>query len=181
MIVLRAAPTVEEVEFLLNLSQHDESIAGVVGWLDLADPLQKTHFQRISEHKKFVGFRVMIQDMENPSVILEPAVIERFRDYAQMDAPVDLLVKANQLPVLLKLLEAVPMLRGVVDHIAKPDIANGIVQPWKEQMAEIAKYPNVYCKLSGMVTEADHQNWAVDDFAAYVDHVIDVFGTDRVM
>ncbi|MFD1673691.1 amidohydrolase family protein [Alicyclobacillus fodiniaquatilis] len=180
-IVVQAAPTVEETEFLLHLSEQEETIVGVVGWFDLADPFHRKHFDRFSQYKKFVGFRVMIQDMEDPSLILRPNVIDALREYAKLNVPVDLLVKASQLPVLLKLLKAVPRMRGVVDHLAKPDIAHASLQPWKEHMAEIASYPQIYCKLSGMVTEAEREKWAPSDFTAYVLHIIEVFGAERVI
>ena len=180
-VVVQAAPTIAETEFLLALSENQPSIAGVVGWLDLVDPDHEEQFRRLSQHPKFVGFRVMIQDMEDPTEILEPDVVDAFQRYAQMDVPVDLLVKANQIPVLIKLLEAVPGLRGVIDHIAKPNIALGDYEPWASQMTELASYPSIYCKLSGMVTEADHRHWKSADFAQYVDHVIQSFGATRVM
>jgi L-fuconolactonase len=85
------------------------------------------------------------------------------------------------LPVVLELLKAVPTLRGVIDHIAKPDIAHAIYHPWKAELAAIAEYRNIYCKVSGMVTEAHHQQWRPSDFDPYVRHVLDVFGADRVM
>lgn len=180
-IVVQAAPTVAETEFLLNLSAQEESISGVVGWLDLMDPMHYTHFERFSQHTKFVGFRVMIQDMDQPSDILNLMVIDAFRHYAELETPIDLLVKAHQLPVVLRLLEAVPHLRGVIDHIAKPDIAHAVFEPWKSQISEIAQFPNVYCKLSGMVTEAEHKNWKPQTFVEYVHHVISAFGPSRVM
>ncbi|MNI67840.1 Amidohydrolase [compost metagenome] len=74
-----------------------------------------------------------------------------------------------------------PGLRGVIDHMAKPRIADGILEPWQNQMSAIAKHPNLYCKLSGMVTEANHQEWQPSDFVAYIKHVIEIFGTERVM
>lgn len=180
-IVVQAAPTTLETEFLLELCENESSVAGVVGWLDLADASHAENFRRFRQHPKFVGFRVMIQDMEDPAAILQPDVIRAFQQYAEMDVPVDLLLTNSQMPVLLELLKAVPMLRGVVDHLAKPNIVGGEFEPWASHMAEIARYPKIYCKLSGMVTEADHVHWKPSHFTHYVHHIIDVFGANRVM
>lgn len=180
-IVVQAAPTLDETDFLLRLTEQEDAVAGVVGWIDVSDSACQSHFERLSKHPKFVGFRVMIQDMADPSVILQPGAIQAFRMFAEMDCPIDLLVKAHQLEVLLQLLEKVPTLRAAINHLAKPDIAHAVYNPWKTQMETIAQYPSVYCKLSGMVTEADHRHWRTDDFADYVHHVVNAFGPDRLM
>lgn len=180
-IVVQAAPTLEETAYLLSLSDESETIAGVVGWLDLNDPDFLLHYQRFSKHPKYVGFRVMIQEIPDANRILEPHFIEALRYFAEHDVPVDLLVVSHQLAPVIELLDQVPGLRAVIDHIAKPRIADGVLEPWKSQMAAIAKHPNVYCKLSGMVTEADHNNWKREDFTSYIRHILEVFGADRVM
>ncbi|PAD78627.1 amidohydrolase family protein [Paenibacillus campinasensis] len=180
-ILVQAAPTIEETEYILKLSETADFVAGVVGWLDLENPAFMEQFRRFNRHPKFIGFRVMIQDMADPNVILSPTWIEALSYFAEQDVPVDLLVLADQLPQLAQLLERVPRLRGVVDHLAKPPIASGIMEPWRSHMAEIAQYPNIFCKLSGMVTEADRQGWRKDDFAAYVREALDLFGPERVM
>lgn len=180
-IAVQAAPTLEETEYLFKLAEENDSILGVVGWLDLFDPAHKAHYERFRRHPKFVGFRIMIQDMPDAGRILEPAFVEALRHYADLDVPVDLLVTADQLGPLLGLLDAVPNLRGVIDHIAKPRIAAGILQPWADQLEQAARHPRLYCKLSGMVTEADHRDWKPEHFRAYMDHALAVFGEDRVM
>lgn len=180
-IVVQAAPTIEETAYLFTLAEQSESILGVVGWLDLFDPNHRDHFDRFREHPKFVGFRIMIQDMSNASRVLEHSFVEALQTYAQMDIPVDLLVKSNQLDVLNDLLDAVPNVRGVIDHIGKPLIAEQVFEPWASQIERASKHPNVYCKISGMVTEADHLAWEEDQFKPYIEHVIRVFGYERVM
>jgi L-fuconolactonase len=179
-VVVQAAPTIEETEFILDLSTQSDSIAGVVGWIDIEDSSYKEQLDRFRRHPKFFGIRIMIQDMPDESKILEPNFLEAFAYFERLGIPVDLLVKANQLPVVVKLLNKVSI-RGVIDHIAKPDIAKGELEPWKKHMAEIAEHPNIYCKLSGMVTEAHHFNWQKEEFVPYVHHILDVFGTKRVM
>lgn len=180
-IVVQAAPTVEETEYLFSLADRSDSILGVVGWLDLFDPAHREHFEQYRKHPKFVGFRIMIQDMPDGSRVLEPAFVEALREYAAMDIPVDLLVKSSQLDALNELLDAVPGLRGVVDHIGKPRIAEHVFEPWASQIERAAKHPNIYCKISGMVTEADHAAWEPKHFKAYVAHVIQAFGPERVL
>lgn len=180
-IAVQAAPTVEETEYLLGLAAREPSILGVVGWLDLHDPNHREHYRRMAAHPKFVGFRVMIQEMPDASRILEPAFVEVLRSYAEEDVPVDLLLRSDQLGPLIRLLRLVPNLRGVVDHIAKPAIAEGRLEPWLSQMSEIAGHPGIYCKLSGMVTEADHAEWQYEQFRPYVRHTLELFGPERVL
>lgn len=180
-VVVQAASTIAETEFLLGMAAQEESIAGVVGWLDLEDPTYHQHYEQLAKHPKFVGFRVMIQDMEDPTVILKPNVIEALRYFEEKRVPVDLLVTSPQLPVVLQLLAQVPKLHGVINHVAKPDIANHLLDPWRTHLEGVSGFPDIYCKVSGMVTEADHQHWQLSDFAPYVHHVLDLFGPDRVM
>ncbi|MFC0329138.1 amidohydrolase family protein [Paenibacillus sepulcri] len=180
-ILVQAATHHEETYYMLELSEQYESIAGVVGWLDLNDPDWAVVLESFRNHPKFLGFRLMIQDMPEPSEILRPIVIEALREIAKMDLPVDLVAMWHQLPVVLELLRNVPGLRVVIDHLAKPQIKAGIFEPWATQMREIASYPKIYCKLSGLVTEADHEAWKPEDFTAYVAHIVDIFGTDRIM
>lgn len=179
-IVVQAAQTVEETEFLLELSEHDETIVGVVGWLDLQSAQYKKHFEHFRGYSKFVGIRLMLQEMEDASRVLADDYVHALKELAALDFPVDLLLRHHQLPVLIELLERVPNLRGVIDHLAKPPIAAGELHPWKEQMRELAQHRKLYCKLSGMVTEASEQ-WKLEDFVPYVEHIIDCFGAERIM
>lgn len=180
-IVVQAAATLAETDYLLALSETSDTILGVVAWLDLADPEYVSHYKRFAEHPKFVGFRVMIQEMPDANAVLEPGFVEALTFFAEQGVPVDLLVVSHQLEPVVELLERVPNLRAVIDHIAKPRIRDGVMEPWKSQMSRIASHPNLYCKLSGMVTEANHNSWNPSDFTGYIRHVLDVFGPDRVM
>ncbi|WP_080838153.1 amidohydrolase family protein [Cohnella massiliensis] len=180
-ILVQAAPTLAETDYLLSLADGSDSILGVVGWLDLADDRCFVHYDRFARHPKFVGFRIMIQDMPDASRILEPAFVERLKTFEKRDVPVDLLLVSGQLEPVIRLIEKVPGLRGVVDHIAKPNIAAGAMEPWAGQMRRLASFPNLYCKLSGMVTEAEHRAWKPEQFVPYIRHAIDCFGENRVM
>lgn len=180
-IVVQAEPKHEETEFLLSLAASDSSIAGVVGWLDLESPDYKAVYERFKRDPKYVGFRVMIQEMADANQVLSPLYIEALTYFADLEEPIDLLMKSSQLNAVVRLLEKVPHLRGVIDHIGKPPIAAGELEPWKEQLRIIASYPNIYCKLSGMVTEADHSQWKQEQFAPYIQHAIECFGSKRIM
>ncbi|MBC8079794.1 MAG: amidohydrolase family protein [Gorillibacterium sp.] len=180
-IVVQAAATVAESEFILKLAAHHDRILGVVAWLDLEDPEYPTVLARYLTHPKFVGVRVMIQSMEDSDIILHSPYIEAIRDLADRNIPVDLLMKANQLASVAALLHSVPHLHAVIDHIGKPEIASGVFTPWSDFIAIIASYPNVYCKLSGMVTEADHDSWKIEQFTPYIRHVLDCFGPKRIL
>lgn len=180
-IVVQAAPTIEETEYILELASKTDSILGVVGWLDLDDPSSLEQLERYDQHPKFVGFRLMIQSMPDPYAIVQPHMVRALQYCAEKDIPVDLLVVSHQLEALLRLLELVPNLRGVIDHIAKPNIKMGVMEPWSEQMKKLASYSRLYCKVSGMVTEADHEQWKVSDFTVYIQHILEIFGPNRVM
>ncbi|WP_341869691.1 amidohydrolase family protein [Paenibacillus protaetiae] len=177
-ILVQAAPTLAETAFMLELAERTPSVAGVVGWLDLLDPDHLLHYERFSRHPKYAGFRLMIPSGEEA---LSPAFIDALRQYEKLDVPVDLLLVSDQLDTLAALMEQVPNLRGVINHLAKPRIAEGIVEPWRAQMSRLARYPRLYCKLSGLVTEADHASWKPEHFTAYIGHVLHEFGPDRVM
>ncbi|MGG1553798.1 amidohydrolase family protein [Paenibacillus ferrarius] len=180
-VVVQAAPTLAETDYLLSLAQQDDLILGVVGWLDLHDPEHSLHYERFRKHPKYVGFRTMIQEMSDPYTILEPRFVEALRHYASLDVPVDLLLRSDQLAPVVQLVDRVPGLRGVIDHIAKPRIAEGQLEPWLSQMKQLAQHPDLYVKLSGMVTEADHQAWRLEDFTIYIQSVLELFGPTRVM
>ncbi|PZD96291.1 amidohydrolase [Paenibacillus sambharensis] len=180
-VLVQAAPTEAETEYLLGLAEQSDSIGGVVGWLDPADPACLSLCSRLRQHPKLVGFRVMIQEMKDAADVLTPMFVDHMSYLAEQKIPVDLLVTASQLDDTLRLLELVPGLHGVLDHLGKPHIAAGELEPWRSQLAAVAAHPGMYCKLSGMVTEADHAAWQPDDFVPYVRHATEVFGSNRVL
>ncbi|MCQ4085467.1 amidohydrolase [Saccharibacillus sp. JS10] len=180
-ILVQAAPTLEETEYILSLADENPSILGVVGWIDLFDPDHRTHYNKFRTHPKFRGFRIMIQDMEDPSKMLIPSFVDALRGYAAEQVPIDLLLTSPQMEITLQLLEKVPNLYGVIDHIAKPQIAKGEFESWASNLSQFAKYPGLFCKLSGMVTEANPSGWKPEDFVPYVRHVLKAFGPERVM
>jgi len=180
-IVVQAAPTIEETLFLLTLFEKYDWIAGVVGWLDFSSVNFHQNFEVLLRHPGFVGVRPMLQDLHEDDWILRPDVLKNVELLVQHDVPLDLLIKPRHIPYILELLKLFPKLRVVVNHIAKPNIAEQQLDGWKEAIEKIAMYPNAMCKLSGLVTEATHQNWTLEEFQPFITHVVNVFGTERVM
>jgi L-fuconolactonase len=180
-ILVQAAPTVSETEFLLGLAQQQDFVGGVVGWLDMENEDFAEQLAAWRRVPKFIGIRPMLQDLAEDDYILRPAVMDSLEVIAKADFPFDFLTYTRHLPYVLQALERAPGLRGVVDHISKPEIRAKRIDPWKSLIGEVAQHKNVYCKLSGMITEADHEHWKPDDLRPYVDHVIECFGWERVM
>jgi L-fucono-1,5-lactonase len=180
-VLVQAAQTTAETDFLLELAEPCDFVAGVVGWLDMDSPDFPSQFERYRANPRFIGLRPMLQDITDDEWILRPRVREALRLVAQSDFPFEFLTYTRHLPHVLKALELAPGLRAVVDHVSKPEIKAKTMEPWKMLMGEVARHENVFCKLSGMVTEADHENWTMEDLRPYVNHVVAEFGWDRVM
>lgn len=180
-ILVQAAQTTAETDFLLELAEQHDFIAGVIGWLDMDSPEFPREIVRYSKKPKFLGVRPMLQDLPDDDWILRPNVVQALKLIAEWDMPFEFLTYTRHLPHVLTVLERVPGLRAVVDHISKPEIKNHKLDPWRSLMTRVADHPNVYCKLSGMITEADHKTWTPDDLRPYVEHVLDSFGVERVM
>lgn len=180
-ILVQAAQTVAETDFLLDLAARHDFIAGVIGWLDLDSPNFAQELELYAKKPKFLGIRPMLQDIPEDDWILRPRVVDSLKLITRRDLPFEFLTYTRHLPHVLTVLKTVPRLRAVVDHVSKPEIKNRKLDPWRSLMAEVAKHPNVYCKLSGMITEANHQSWTPEDLRPYVEHVLECFGPDRVM
>jgi len=180
-VLVQAAPTVAETDYMLSLAAKHDSIGGVVGWLDMGDPGFPRLFEEYRQEPAFVGIRPMLHDLSDDAWVIQPLVLENLRVLADHDFPFDFLVRPQHLPHVLQVLERVPNLRAVIDHIAKPRIKDQVLEPWGAQISAIARYENIHCKLSGMVTEADHANWTPADLKPYIDHTVNCFGLERVM
>ena len=180
-VLVQAAQTEAETDFLLDLAAETDFVAGVVGWLDFEDERFGDKLEQLLRRAKFVGLRPMLQDLADDAYILRPRVMDDLHRVEALDLPFDILTYPRHLPHVLAALEQLPRLRAVVDHISKPPIAAGQLAGWAENMATIASHRNVYCKLSGMVTEADQANWKPADLAPFVHRVFAAFGEDRVM
>ena len=180
-VVVQANTIIEETLWLLELALEHEFVRGIVGWVDLTDPRVGTTLDKFQRHAKFKGVRHLVHDEPDVNWLLRADVIAGLRELARREIPYDLLLRPQHLKIVLGVAEKVPGLRMVVDHIAKPPIATGGMDDWAEDMATVAKIPNVYCKLSGMITEADPRGWKAEHLRPYVAHVLNVFGTERLM
>jgi L-fuconolactonase len=180
-IVVQAAQTEAETDFMLALAAECDFVLGVVGWLDFEDGEFPRKLEALMQRPKFVGLRPMLQDIQDDAYILRPAVLENLRRVASFDLPFEFLTYPRHLPHVIRALDKTPNLRAVVDHVSKPRIADQKTDGWAQDMARIAEHDKVWCKLSGMVTEANHTAWRPADLKPFVQHVFDTFGEDRVM
>lgn len=180
-IVVQTSPTVEETDFLLELAKSSSFIGGVVGWLDLESPDFPHELERYRQKQHFVAIRPMLETLPEDDWILRPRVMESLALIAQSGLGFEFLTFTRHLPYVLQVLERIPQLRAVIDHLSKPEMRAGKVQPWRDMMRDVARQPNVCCKLSGMVTEADANHWTCEQLRPYADHVLEQFGADRVM
>lgn len=180
-ILVQAAPTVSETDFLLGLAHHHDFVGGVVGWLDMEGTDFPDQLAKYCEKRKFIGLRPMLQDLAEDDYILKPAVVRSLKLVAERGLTFDFLTYVRHLPYVLRVLDKVPNVRAVIDHISKPEIRAQKMEPWKSLLGEVAQHENVYCKLSGMITEADHTAWTPEHIRPYVEHVMECFGAERVL
>lgn len=180
-IVVQARQSLAESDWLLGLADADARIHGVVGWVDLRAPNVSTDLARLARHPRFVGVRHVLQDEPDDRFALLPEFVRGIGLLRQFRLTYDLLIYPRQLAAAIELVRRFPEQPFVLDHLAKPEIRLGRRDPWQQQLRELAALPNVYCKVSGMVTEADHQQWRADDFRPYLDTVFEAFGPSRLM
>jgi L-fuconolactonase len=179
-VVVQAAATRGETDHLLELAAEEPSIAGVVGWLDVdADDFPEL-LVRYAGRPGFLGIRPMLQDLPDDRYLVRPRVLENLRELGRLGRTLDLLVLPRHLPVVVEALGRLPELRAVVDHCAKPDLRSASLDEWRAGIARVAEFPNVSCKVSGLVTEA-MPGASATLFAPAVEHVLSVFGPDRLL
>lgn len=179
-IAVQADQSECETEFLLNLAAHHSFIRGVVGWVDIMHPdltLKLKHYQNFPVLK---GFRHILQS-ESPEFMLQPAFIKGLQVLADFGYTYDLLIYPNHLKAAIQLMQKVPSLKVVVDHLAKPDIKSKSFTNWEQGIVELASFSQVYCKISGMVTEADWHHWKYEELVPVMNTVVNNFGTSRIM
>jgi len=179
-VAVQARQSLEESRWLLELADKSPFIKGVVGWVDLQSEKVEDDLAALSKHKKFVGVRHGVQS-EAADFMLKPEFLRGLSALHAFDFTYDLLLFPKHLPSSVKVVEKLSHQRFVLDHIAKPMIRAGMMQPWKDDLRELAKHKNVACKISGMVTEAKLKDWKKEDFRPYLDVVFEAFGEDRVM
>jgi L-fuconolactonase len=183
-VLVQTVPSVAETREFLQIAEGTRFVKGVVGWVDLTDPaVDKTLAELKSQPdgKRLVGIRHMVHDEKDAEWLLRPDVQRGLAAVRDADLAYDLLVRPRELPAALATARAFPDMRLVIDHIAKPPIASGKIDGWAAQMEPFRELPHVFCKLSGMITEANWTTWTPDDLRPYVEVTLNVFGVERVM
>lgn len=180
-IAVQADQTIEETDFLLEMSLQYDFIKGVVGWIDLQSPGAEEILNTYIQFSKLKGFRHILQGEPQRDLCLQQPFLAGISLLERFDLTYDILVLRDQLQYIPEFVSQFPNQRFVLDHLAKPDIKSGDISDWKRDIEMVAQHENVYCKVSGMVTEADLQNWKTEDFAPYLDTVTASFGMDRLM
>ena len=179
-VAVQARQTVEETDALLQMADDNDFIRAVVGWVDLRSPRVEEQLDRYRDHPKMVGVRHVVQDEPDERFVLGEQFLRGIACLKKYDLAYDILIFPNQLPASIALVEKFPDQVFILDHIAKPDIKDGQMSPWDRDLKRLAAAPNVSCKLSGMVTEANWQGWKPEDFNPYMDTVLEAFGPDRL-
>lgn len=170
-----------ETMFLLDIAARAPWIAAVVGWVDLASPIVESRLQFFAQFPKLRGFRHIVQAEPDDRFVLRSDFVHGLRELQRFGFTYDLLIYPHQLPAAIELVRELPAQVFVLDHIAKPDIKNGKIADWKSKIRELARSPNTFCKLSGLVTEANWHSWRYEDFAPFLDVVFEAFSPDRLM
>ena len=180
-VLVQAAPTMAETRFLLDVAKRSGGrVQAVVGWVDLDADDAGAALRALAAEPLLRGVRPMLQDLDDAEWILRPRVDAALSAVAELGLAFDALVTPRELPAILRMLERHPRLRVVVDHGAKPGIAAGLREPWATDLRAVARHPNVHCKLSGLATEA-MLDWRAATLRPYVEHLLDCFGTGRLM
>ena len=179
-VAVQADQSETETRFLLGLAEDHPNILGVVGWVDLRSPDLPERLESLARFRRLRGVRHIAQ-AESDDFLARPEVISGIGRLRDFELTYDILVYPRQLPAALTLVHALPDQPFVLDHMAKPLIGLGVREPWATQVRELASHPKVWCKISGLVTEADWGRWRPDDFRPYLDLVFDAFGPHRLM
>lgn len=180
-VAVQADQSERETMFLLDCADRHPEIAGVVGWVDLRASNLPERLAFFSRFKKLCGFRHVVQAEPDDSFLLREDFCRGVSRLHEFRFTYDLLIYPKQLPAACRFVERFPEQRFVIDHLAKPLIRTGKLDPWRGQIREIATHPNVFCKLSGMITEADWSRWSSDHCKPYLDVILDAFGPERLM
>jgi L-fuconolactonase len=180
-VVVQAEQSVAETEWLLTLAEKHPSIRGVVGWADLQSPAVEAQLGALAANPRLRGVRHVVQDEPDDRFLLKPEFVRGVRALPQFGLTYDILIYPRQIPAAVELTQMLPQQPFVIDHIAKPRIREREVHEWARGIAALARQRNVFCKLSGMVTEADWASWTPDDLRPYIDTIFDWFPPERIM
>ena len=180
-IVVQASNSVAETRWLLDLAGQNSFIGGVVGWVDLKSDEVARQLDEFTTHPKFKGVRHLVESEPADDWLTQKGVIRGLHELSSRGLSYDLLVYIRHLKHARTVVEKCPELRFVIDHLAKPPIASGEIEEWAHELKTLAAFPNVSCKLSGLVTEANWTNWSVEDLRPYVEIALEYFGPTRMM
>jgi L-fuconolactonase len=180
-VAVQARQSVEETEWLLGLAEEHNSIRGVVGWLDLCAANIEEQINNYASNPCLKGLRHVLQDEPDDAFMLRPEFLNGISCLEQAGLLYDILISPRQLSNAIRLASLFPSQRFVLDHCAKPNIRQGEIQSWAEKITQLASMPNVSCKVSGLVTEADWNLWQPEDIYPYLDVIWNAFGEDRIM
>lgn len=180
-VAVQADQTIEETNFLIDLASENDFIKGVVGWVDFRASTIEKDLEKFSNNTIVKGFRHVVQGEPDTNFLLRKPFLNGIKRLEQYGYTYDILIFPHQLGATLEFVKQFPNQKFVIDHIAKPYIKDGFYDGWATLMKEIASHENVYCKLSGMITEADYNNWKPVDIKKYLDLVLASFGADRCL
>ncbi|HEY3039625.1 MAG TPA: amidohydrolase family protein [Pyrinomonadaceae bacterium] len=180
-VLVQASNSLAETHWLLSLADSYSFIAGVVGWVDLTDAGLERELAILTANPKFKGVRHLVESEPADDWLVQPSVLQGLRALATYGVSYDLLVHTRHLKYARTVAESCPELRLVIDHMAKPPIAGGEIREWAQQIKSLAASPNVYCKLSGLVTEANHTSWRSEDLRSFVERAFEYFGPGRML
>lgn len=180
-VAVQARQSLAETQWLLDLAEQHSFIKGVVGWVDLCSPDLEKQLVRFSRNPKLVGVRHVIHDEQDAGFMLRKPFLRGIASLEKFGLTYDILVFPIHLPNTIHFVSQFPEQVFVLDHIAKPPVKDKIISPWMEDIEELARFKNVWCKLSGMVTEANVRNWNQEELIPYLNTVFESFGTNRLM
>lgn len=180
-VVVQSDQSPAENDFQLKHAAAHPFIKGVVGWVDLQAADIDAQLKTLSKNEKLKGFRHILQGEPEPAFMLKPEFVNGISKLSAYGFTYDILIFPHQLKYAAELVAKFPNQRFVLNHLAKPNIKEGLIEEWKQDIIELAKQENVSCKVSGMVTEADWKKWKVKDFTPYLDVIFEAFGPKRVM
>jgi L-fuconolactonase len=180
-VAVQARQTLDETRHLLSLADQNSHVLGVVGWVDLRSPDVRSQLSEFTNHPKFVGVRHIVQSEPDDRFLLRDDFMRGIAILEEFDLAYDILIYTQHLPVTAEFVARFPRQRFVLDHMAKPPIKAGQIGDWTEGIRRLAQFPNVFCKLSGLVTEADWQRWKPEHITPYLDVAFEAFGSERLM
>lgn len=180
-VAVQADQTLAETDFLIDLASKNNFIKGIVGWIDLRSNAVEADLEKYSHYQKIKGFRHVVQGEADHNFLLRPNFLNGISALEKHNFTYDILIFPHQLGATLEFVKKFPNIKFVIDHIAKPYIKDGFFDGWANQMKAIAKHENVYCKVSGMITEADYKTWTQAQLHPYLDLVFNAFGTNRIL